>query len=227
MTYTELVEEASTRLNLTTAAALARIGHHVNRAYRKVRTSCGMLDTARVIGNIPMAPGVRLQTFESIERVISIIDMTDIDENGTPRPRALDQVTYEELLQTTPRTERPQTWAVARVGSHEVQVLFDFDFTDGYTLQIEGEESPITLADDAEPDFPEAFHDILVDAAMMEELYKQEKPVLAREFKASSEDYLKDLRYYLAVSSYKDIVQGKRNTPARMNPFRRVGGTGL
>lgn len=93
------------------------------------------------------------------------------DSNPNPRPKMLDELTFEEMREVVPTTDRPRSWAKTRVGNNWTE--FKVDTTAGGNVTIEGEEIPSVLESDAEPQFESVYHDLLVYGAKADELLKQ------------------------------------------------------
>lgn len=198
------------RLNLSSPEARTRIGLRVNDRYRRITSSIGLITTRRLIDSVTIDPTdidstLPDYTVDDLEKILKVTLMTSADT-----PRTLREVTYDELTNVGTNDALPRVWAVKRVGSHEVTITFDgFPATDTFDVKFEGYELSTVLADDAEPVFPEDFHDILVEGAMSDELRKMEKAPLAQMAEAKYEQRLSDLRMFIAKSAYLDIVQGK------------------
>lgn len=205
MTFDEIVSDICDRLNLTDADAITRVGKHVNRRYRRVKTSIGVRDeVSRVTSAYVPSVGTRLQTITSVEKVIAVF--TELSPTDP-----LDQLTYEEMQERTPGTGNPTCWSVKRSGASSVTLYFDSDFTDADDLIIIADETNTTLSGTTEPAFPESFHDILVFGATADELRKKDKLQMARDAEGDYERLLAQLRLHIAVSGYKDVQVGKNN----------------
>lgn len=202
MTFDEMVTDVAERLNKTSAEALARIGVHLNRRYKRVSASIGMRDSRRVILEFDVELGSRTQTVTGIEKIIGITDNTDT----VPRP--LDEITYEQMVQKIVRTDRVESYAIVRHGARQVSILLDFEPLEDLTLDVEAEEVATSLADDMEPSFPESFHDVLVFGALADEYRKSDKVVQARDAELDFQRVLSELRLKLACSAFKTIQQG-------------------
>lgn len=220
MTFTEIVTDVAGRVNLTTTEALTRIGTHVNRRYRRVTTSIGLVDFRRVSNAFVVTTGNRLQTITGIEKVISILNANVA--NSTP----LDEIAYDEMLEVIPSTGAPTRFAVKRLSDSSVTLIFDTTFASATTLTVEGEEMASTLSGSQVPAFSESFHDILIFGALADELRKKEKIALARDADSEYERMLGELRLHIAVSGFRDVVQGKRNTTSTAADFASSGGSG-
>lgn len=220
MTFTEIVDDVCDRLNFTDPTAIARVGVHVNRRYRRVTSSIGLAGVSRrVILTHTPAPGTRVQTITTVEKVTAVFT----EANPT---KALEELTYDEMQMRVPTDGEARAWAVKRVGASSVILYFDTTFSDSGDLIIEAEESATTLSGTTEPAFPESYHDILVFGALADEYRKKEKIPLARDAENDYERVLSELRLHIAVSGYKDIVHGKENVPVSSAPAGSSGGGG-
>lgn len=205
MTFDEIVSDICGRLDLTTADAIARVGLRVNRRYRRVTTSIGMVSTRRVSNAFAVTIGMRVQVITNVEKIFAI---QNADISNSP---PLREMLYEEMLMTIPTTGAPRAWAVRRVGASTVTVVFDSTFATATNLTIDGEETASTLSGSQIPAFPESFHDLLVFGAVADELRKKEKIALARDADLEYERILGELRLHIAISGFGDVVQGKQN----------------
>lgn len=210
MTFNEIVARTLDRLNLSSAAATTRIRERVNEAYKEVTTAIG-LDTSRhtdTVYTFNSTVDTDLPTFEILgyEKIARILLMSDAD---TPL-RVLPQVQYDEIATNTQRTGLPSQWAVKSVSHGTVTVLLDgFPAGEDFILKIDGYPVADELVEDQVPAFPESFHDVLIEHAMMNELRKMEKDKLAVIAQGRYEKRLSDLRYFLAKAAYLDVQQGQ------------------
>lgn len=205
MTFDEIVSDVAGRVNVTQASGITRIGTHVNRRYRRVTSSIGLIDFRRTQILFPVTTLTRTQTITGIEKVISVVNASV--SNGTP----LDEITYEEMLEVVPTTGGPSCYAVKRLGASSVVLVFDSTFAAATNLSVEGEEIASTLSGSQIPAFSESYHDVLVFGALADEQRKMEKISLARDSDMEYERILSEMRLHIAVSGFKDVVQGKRN----------------
>lgn len=210
MTFTEIVNDVMNRLNLTSQDARTRIGIRVNDRYRRVCSSIGLLSSRQVArtvtlipASIPSLPDYTVVDMQKVNRIIIV------DPNGT-KVRTLEQVTYDDVTKYTSSQRLPQYWAVKRMGATSTIITFDATpATDPFTIRIDGYDISETLEDDAEPAFPQDFHDILIEGAMADEHRKMEKPELAQIDEANYQTRLGDLRMFIAKAAYLDIYQSK------------------
>jgi hypothetical protein len=216
MTFDAIVDTVMKRLNLTSDVARARIGEAVNERYKKVTSSIG-LDTSRRV-DITIEVDPQNSDFDSlpeltIQGVEKVIKISLPNEDGTIK--VLSEVYYEEITTVATVSRLPRAWAVKKMGAQQIIVRLDSFPETPFTLKVEGFDLADELADDAEPYFPESFHDILIEGAKAEELLKMEKPQLAAIADGKYEARLSDLRMFIAMSIYRDIYQGK-NKPTQL-----------
>lgn len=222
MTFDAIVSDICGRLSLTTADAITRVGTHVNRRYRRVTTSIGLAQAfRRVVNVLNVTLATRVQTVTGMEKVISVVNNSVT--NGQPLP----EVSYAEMLAMVPTSGNPTCWAVKRMGASTVTLIFDTSFATAMSLNIEGEETATTLVGTQEPAFPESFHDVLIFGVLADEYRKKEKIQLARDADSEYERIMGELRLHVAVSSYKDVVQGKVNTSAITGSGGGSAGSGV
>jgi len=216
MTFTELVNDVASRLNLTSPEALTRIGVRINDRYRRVTSSIGLITSRRVTQDVvvdPTDPSSVLPdlVITGMEKVLRI-NTTD----NAGRIRTLEQLSYDDITNIPTLSRLPQAWAMKLMGSNTVTITLDSFFpTTTFTLHLEGYDIADTLSGSAIPAFPMDFHDILVNGAMADEQMKMEKPQLAQISEMKYEARLSDLRMFIAKSSYMDIMQGK-NKPDQL-----------
>lgn len=217
MTFDEIVSLVASDLNLTADTAITRIGLHTNRRYRRVTTRLGMNVFRRIEIEFACAIDQSLQTVTDIERITAIFNITD----PLVRPRALEEISYDEMKQEVPRDDTPTRWAKQRMRASETDFLLNSTVPDALTLLIEGEEIASTLSGDDEPAFNESYHDVLVFGAKADELRKMEKQSLARDMELEYDRVLGELVMHITVGAFQDIVQNKQ--PTSILGLRRVG----
>ena len=206
MTFTEIVDRVMDDLRLTTTDATTRVGQKVNNRYRRVRRAVGLNDVRRKTFPFALALNTRTQTVNGIQKLNAIVDNTD-----TSAPRLLYEILDSEMDEVVPTENWPERWSVKRVGASSVTFKLDTNPTAARTLDVTGDESPVTLVGGAIPDFPEMFHEILVIGAKADEYRKAEKIPLARDEDKAFDDMLAELRYYMATRQMLTIQQGKDN----------------
>lgn len=212
MTFDEIVAMIALDLNIATTntVSFTRIGTHVNRRYRQVMRRLGMNVFSRGEFDFDCVPGTALQTIPDdndpvITRVVSVFYQAD----ATTRPRALIELSYDEIKQMVPTTDIPTHWAPQKMGSDTVTFRINSTVPDGLTLIIEAELSKSTLAGSDVPEFSEEFHEILVKGGKADELLKMEKPTLSRVLKDEFIEDLNELSLKAVIGAHADIVQNK------------------
>lgn len=191
----------------------------MNRRYRRVTTTLGLLDSRRTIQTVAFTytpTASRRITVPSCEKVISVQDLTTND----PQPITLECVPYAEMIEMVPRTDRPTHYAIESITSHTTVLLTNFTPAAAFSVSVEGEGRATTLSGVLEPAFNESFHDILEFGARADELKKKRQLQDARDAENDFERRLSELRLHLAVQSHQDIVQGKQTLTLRQ---KRLG----
>lgn len=204
MTFTEIVNAAAERLDLTSAEALARIGRHVNAYYKRLTSSIGLQPSRRTIVQATATLGVQTLTFTGIEKI------HHVEDRSSGSTRLLREVSTIEIAEGSIGDGQPTAYAIDTTGAGTVTIRMNTIPQAAFTLFAEGLNRAATLAGTDEPAFPESYHDLLVSAAVYEERLKQEKPQLASIARAEYEDRAGDLRLFIAKSAQQDIFQGKR-----------------
>lgn len=205
MTFTEIVNAVAGRLNLSDPATLTRIGTEVNDRYRRVTSSIGVSTVRRATDTKNTAVGNPRVTFalNKLEIVYTIV---------AGKRRVLEQRTYDQWRNSdtwAPATGDSLVYAVESVGALTVTIVLDPVPTSIYALNADGMAPAVTFAGTDVPNFPADFHDVLMHGAIADELYKLEKPDLAKQAEAQYEGRLSDLRLFLAKSAYLEIYQGR------------------
>lgn len=217
MTFDQIVSAVQNRLNLTSSESATRIGTEVNDRYKRVTSSCGLNTTRRTTVQADMTIGVDTLTFTPCVKIINVVDRT-----GTPY-RVLKEVSVEEIRQAQPQSNTtPTKYAILSTTSTTVTILTDAVPESALTLYADCYGRASTLATTDEPVFDEDFHDILMHGALADEYRKMEKTKLALESEALYERRLGELRYFLAKSVYRDVMQGGN----RKNQLSGVGASG-
>jgi len=214
MTFLELVNEVTDRLNLTSDQAISRIGREINARYKRVPSSIG-LDTSRKIFDIPVdsVTDDRYLTFIGIEKVHAVKDITVAN-----KPVVLIERMINEMYDLPLTGGQPRNYAVTNMGNQSVTIYVDSDTVEDQFIKADGLELADTLSGALTPAFSESFHDVLVFGAVADELKKMEKFQLAKDAEGDFERRLSDLRMFIAKSAYLDIYQGK--TTERSNWWR-------
>jgi hypothetical protein len=212
--FDEIVQDVMNKLNLTDNKSRERVGGYVNDRYKRVTSGIGLITSRRTIINLdvdptdltdyPNLPEIQVNGLEKVERVWTLYDTSSPNSLQT-----LKQLTYEELTSRVPYSDVPRCWAVKLMGPGVVTIVVDGTPTTAYPLSLEGYAIAPVLSGDLEPFFPTDFHDILVEGAKADELWKMEKATLAQAGETKYEGRLSDLRMFIAKSAWLDIAQGK------------------
>ena len=210
MTFDEIVGVICDRLNLTSDAAIERVGERVNERYRRVTSAIGLV-ARRVVSNITINPSTTASlpdyTVDGMELVTKVLRVPS-SGSSTIIPRVL----YDEIDNLETRNAEPRTWALNRVGNNHCIITFDgypSDPVATFTVRIEGYDIAENLQGAMEPKFPISYHDILIEGGMADELAKMEKFEASELREKKFYNRLSDLRMFIAESGYMDIYQGK------------------
>jgi hypothetical protein len=220
VTFTELVSQIQSRLNLTSTESATRIGVTLNDRYKRVTSAIGINLSRRTTVQANVTVGVSTLNFAACEKIINVVD-----RSATPY-RVLTECTVEQL-----RAEQPSSNATARkyailaVDAHSVTILLDCVPQTAFTLYADCYGRASTLSGTQEPAFEEDFHDVLLHGALADEYRKMEKPAYARESESLYQERLSDLRMFRTKSSYLDIMQGG-NTRRSIGASGGSGGSG-
>ena len=216
-TFTDLQNEVADRLNLTSAQALARIGRSINERYRWMASSCGLQTMVRATSVAPTVIGTAQLTFSlsstggGVEKIFSVFDAT------TSPPRMLNEVTFDQLRQTTSTGDPASNYAIALMGANTVTIQLNTVPASVYSLTADCESNMATLSGTMSPAFSEDYYNILTYFAMSVELDKMEKYDLASKQFTLSESRLSEYRLFIAKSAYLDIAQGVRSPGMLIN----------
>jgi hypothetical protein len=220
VTMNELVEYIAADLNTPSQEIKTRIGHELNVRYRQVTSSIGMIPTRRVqVDEIFIgANDVSTLSFSDIEK-IDIVFRYDVPypdaPESTDKPILLREITFDELLTKTIRTDFPTLYCIRSTSPTSVTVQFDCvpAVDTNIIMYASGLAKATTLSNNDQPAFPESFHDILIHGVKADEYRRREKHNLAKECEALFQQRLSDLRMFFAKSAYLDIYRGK-HTPS-------------
>jgi hypothetical protein len=224
VTFDEIKASVADRMNLTSTASLTRVGKSINEAYKMVCSSIGVQAVARqngvtantVIGTPTLAFG------PSPTKVLKIITLY---YNVTTPPLILTEQTVETIRQLPSVGDPATAWAPYQTTATSVTVLLNSTPASIYTLTADVYSTQATLSGSQEPAFAEPFHDMLELVAMAIELEKMEKYDAAKvqwdKFRGEdgSGGRLSEYRMYMAVSAFKDIVQGARPVMSQWPPM--------
>ena len=217
MTFTQIKTKVKDYCNLSSTEADTRVGNAINAAYRRITSMLGLDTTRFATVSVSTVQGTRAVIVPELEKIDRLIDATSASSI-----RLLTETSIHELRSYQPTSGPPSRWAVQSTDADSVTVLLD-DTPDGiYELQADGYRTMADLSGSDEPIFPESFHDILAWLVIAEELLKKEKDTLAQRYEAKAERLLSDLRFYLADSPTRDVVQGSATAPVSS---QATGGT--
>lgn len=204
MTYKELQDRVMGRLNLTSTEARTRIKIFLNERYRKLATSIGLMRVRwgtvsfnTIIGTFTYSPAtlIKPQTlfYPAGNKVLQQMTMDQI--------RILDP----DSSQTGP----PIGWVLQKFNANTC-TMYIWPKPDAiYALSADGMVTGTDMAADGDiPVIPEDFHDILEFAATADELAKMEKEKLSGVMEMKAEARTRDLRYFMAKSTYLSLQQG-------------------
>ncbi len=202
MTFTDIQTEVADRLNLTSSAALARIGRSINERYKWLASAIGFstIETQTISANTVIGNQTIVFTCEKI--------LTVFNPAFTP-VQVLAEALFTELRDEIPGTDPPQRYAIKLAGASTVTLFLDCIPATIYALSADALVNLATLSGTQIPAFPEDYHNILVYGAMATELEKMEKYDLAARQENRFETRVSDLRYYQMKSAWLDIYQGK------------------
>jgi len=216
MTFTGIVNRVCQRLNLTSAAAIARIGEEVNDVFREVVSSVNLATSVRSTITALTTEDSRYVTFgsedpEDEDRIIKIQAVFLPDDTAPPPWNVLQSVTFDEMRNILPTAWPPTLYAIDRVGATSVRIFLNAEAPDDETeLHADVLLASDTMSGTDQPFFPENFHDIIVYGVMAIELDKMEKEDRAQRSWAQYEKRMSELRYFLSIDAYLRIHQGKR-----------------
>lgn len=207
MTFTEMRTEVAERLNLTSPAALARIGRNLNDRYRWLASTIGLQTTARATATATTVIGNRALTFGPtpvpVEKVYVLTDAS------VSPPRVIEPIAFDEMRVRRLGTDPPHAWCVQTAGPNTVTIRLDTIPTSAYVLTADVLANVGVLSGSLVPNFAESFHDLLVYGAMATELEKMEKYEMAQKQEALYRERVSDLRFFLAKNAFRRFYQGK------------------
>lgn len=197
-----------------------RVGTKVNARYRQVLRRLGMNVYLRTEVDVDLIANSRDQVYDLTEptlgRIVALYWTPDATDNvPQPTPVMLEELTYEEMKERIPTTDRPRAWAKLRVGANITYFKIDSSIPDGATVTVEGEEFPSELEGDIEPGFEAIYHDILVVGAKADELMKQKdasSQAAGKKFEADFMEMLNALALRQTLMAGGVIKQGKHST---------------
>lgn len=214
MTFTDIVAEICNRLNYTSTTAISRVGTAVNRKYKLLTTSLGIDRKTRPTQvQATIAQGTSTLTFAAVTKISNVID------KSSGQDIVLPEISMEEMRRRGSTNTTPQCYAVLSEGANTVTIQLDCVAQTTFTLYADGTAQAGTLSGTMVPAFDEDFHEILIEAVLVDEYRKLEKPGLAQVSKQLYDEYISALRMHLQKSAYADI------TIKKSNPWPFVGGT--
>jgi len=208
MNFSDMVFEVSDRLNLTSDAAITRIGRSINEAYKEILGGVG-LDQRLVRQNGVTATttiGQRTLTFgpaTPVEKILAVYNTA-----FTP-PLIMLEVSVDTIRQEPVVTDPPSEYAVFQYAQKQATILLNTVPATAFTLTADVLTLAPVLAGLLSPVFPDEFHNALVYHALAVEYDKMEKTQIADKMERRYETRKSDLRYYFFKSAYNDIVQGR------------------
>jgi len=204
MTLNEMTLHIADALNLSSAEAKARIARNINTRYKRVTSAIGLAPSRREEVSKVATIGNRYITFSGVEKLESVYRKV-----GT-KHIMLDEITHDEMLELSVRTEPPTKYAVFSITQTGITLMIDCSPTTAFTLYAASVADTTSLSNNDSPAFPESFHDVLIHGVMADEYKKMEKLDYARDCEQDYERRLSDLRMFLAKSAYLEIYAGKR-----------------
>lgn len=216
MTFNQIVQRVLDRMNLTSDKAYNRVLDTVNEVYKEVVSGVG-LETSVLIPAVTANTVVssRYVTFTGVTKILAVFD-----PSVTPA-RVLFEKSFDELRNEPDGGSPPVEYAIQNMGANSVTIYLNGTPTTSFPLQADCEGQVSLLTGNAQPNFNEDFHDILIKGAMAVEYHKMEKSDKGKVFDDKYEKRLSELRLYIASSAYNDIVQGKTayDIGANWNPL--------
>lgn len=219
--FNELLLDVSSRLNLTSDEARARVFREINMRHRRATSSVGLAPTRRGTRSVNATIDNRNVIFglEKIEAVMYPRNPGAVDN----QPDVLDEITRDEMITEPIKGEPPTKYAIDTTGPISTTIIINAIPQTTFELQAIGLTTAETLAGVADsPDFPESYHDILVWGALADEYRKMDKHGPAREMEFEYKRRLSELRMFIAKSAYLEIYQNKLNEDRRHHPLNRL-----
>ena len=181
--------------------------------HKRVTTAIGLAQVSRyVLGASELTTiGSAEVTFNSMEKISRVYYLS-----GTAK-KPLEEVTVDEIRdESDPDTsDEPTKFAVKGFTDDSVTIITNRLSETSHALYADGFTTAPTLSGVLAPNFPESFHDILVEGVLMDEYKRMEKTDLADRSKAEFEQRLSDLKMWAAKSAYLEIQQGRAATRRR------------
>jgi hypothetical protein len=203
MTANELISYVADLVNQSSDEAKERIGRSLNVRYKQVTSAIGLASTRREEIPAVATIGSRYMTFTGVEKLENVFRRV-----GT-KVYILDELTNDELLDTNIRTEPPHAYTVYSVAPTSVTIKLDCTPTTGFTLYATALQDASSISNTDVPNFPESYHDVLVQGVMADELSRKEKFDQAMVCEKKFESRLSDLRMFVAKTAYLSLYRGK------------------
>lgn len=204
MTFQTLQDRVMGRLNLTSAEARTRIKTFINERYRKLQTSVGLGRVRFTSSTLTTGAGTYTYSPANLLKPITLYYAAG--------NRVLAQKTMDEIRMMDPdssMTGEPEAWVLQQFGSVSCTIYIWPKPAGSYVVGYDGIVVGTDLSANGDvPVIPEDFHDALEFAATADELMKMEKPKLADAMEAKAERRERELRYFIAKSTYLGLQQG-------------------
>jgi hypothetical protein len=220
VTFDAVKTAIKSHVNMSSPEADTRIGDAINRHYRRITSVLGMDATRFVTRSASTTNGVQTVTFEEIEKIDRVLDVTD-----SAALRLLPEISVHQQRSTQPGTGEPCSWALQNAEAESVTILLDTLPQTEYDLQADGWTSLADLQGNDVPAFPESFHDILIFAGIAEELWRKEKAQMAVAFERKAQLLTEQLVMHLADSHTKDLRQAGSTLTTSVSGSGGGGGT--
>lgn len=122
MTFDQIVNEICEALNLTSDDAKSRVGRSVNRRYRRLTSSVGLITSRFIPTSATATAGSRNLTFTNVEKLLAVVDKTDPDQDIM-----LEEITPDEMHITQLRSgsEMPRHFAILTMDPTSVTIEVD------------------------------------------------------------------------------------------------------
>ena len=215
MTFDEIVTEIMDRLNLTSDEAETRVGRLVNRYYHRATTAIGIVNTTRRVFDVVAVGtiGANNFTFEGMIKITRVWYLAESGDKVFPDERTIDELRDLAVIDDG---DTPGIYAVRQLGDTFVEVETDQNAETEYNLYADGYATTGSLTSDETPQFPEDFHNLLVEGPLVDEYKKLEKGDLVKASKMEYEQILSDLKHWAAKTAYLRIRQGERPRGSRV-----------
>lgn len=204
MTYLEIQTEILERLNLTSVTDSARIGRAITRIYRKVTADIGLDTARRSLVQATATIGYSYLGFEDVEKLFNVVD------RSSSKYRVLDEITVEEMRAGEPYSAAtPTKYALYNQSDTGIVILLNCVPATAFVLYADAWSTADSLAPSSGINFPESYHDILIEGVLLDEYRKLEKPTLATASRDIYNERLSSLRLWMATSGYKQEYPSK------------------